>query len=265
MTWLRIQSAVGAVGYGSAHATYGTNLSSGTKLIAVSVTETSGITTSTVKDGAGNSFTKIFAQAQGGTRGELSLWALDTPSGDVGTKPVITMTASAGSNCYIMVQEVSGLLTGNTTAMADGTAGGAAGVTTTGGGTLGSPSYSSTASGEYLLSACTTGTETFTAPASLTADANNLQATGGYASLGFAYGNSTSGTATYRLDSLSSRLRPVCAHPGGVDFGLNRSCDRYSRHASRFHIAARPGSLSERPGRPSRSGGFCCIPGTSCP
>ena len=128
-------------------------------------------------------------------RGELSLWALDIPAGDVGTTPVITATASGGTNVYILIQEVSGLATGTTVAaMCDGTPGGAGGLTTAGGGTLASPVYVSALSSEYLLSCICCGTETFTAPGNLTADAGNLAASGGNSGIGFAYGNSTGGT-----------------------------------------------------------------------
>ena len=67
----------------------------------------------------------------------------------VGTKPTITATWASGGGLGLVVQEVSGLLAGNTTAMVDGTPGTLTGSTTS----TGSPTYSSTAANEFLVSA----------------------------------------------------------------------------------------------------------------
>jgi hypothetical protein len=182
--------------------TYGTNLSAGTKLIAV--VEASGggsvsISTTQVKDGAGNSFTKIYAIGLDGNtiQGELSLWAMDTPAGDVGTKPTITATTSSGEfGANILVQEVSGLAVGNTTAaMIDGSAQSVDGPS---GATTGSPSYSSTAVNEYLMALygdnCSS-TITWTAPGGYNVDTHAVNSNSS-GDCGVAYKNSTGGTET---------------------------------------------------------------------
>ena len=75
----------------------------------------------------------------------------------------------------ILLQEVSGLLAGNTTAMADGTLASLGGVGSSG--STGSPSYTSTASSEFLVSVYGDdgGPLTWTKPAALTSDANSVE------------------------------------------------------------------------------------------
>jgi hypothetical protein len=66
------------------------NLSSGTKIIAlVAVSSFSGAASITsVKDGAGNALTLIKSGSSGTGNIEMTgLFALDTPAGDVGSKP----------------------------------------------------------------------------------------------------------------------------------------------------------------------------------
>jgi hypothetical protein len=174
-----LQSAAGTAVALSASATYATaNLTAGTKLTAAVANSGNANPASTVKDGAGNSFTKIAAQAlnNSSASGELSLWAIDTPAGDAGTKPVITVTLSGTGtpDVAILIQEVSGLATGNTlAAMIDGTAGTGSG---TGGASTGSPSYTSTAAGEYLAAVYgdNGGPETWTKPSGTTSDASSI-------------------------------------------------------------------------------------------
>src|SRR6266705_1244179 len=97
------------------------NISAGSKIIAyVTVDVPSGISVTGVADGASNAWTLIGRIAGAGSAQEASIWALDVPAGDVGTKPAITATASANCDMAILVQEVSGLASGNTTAMCDG-------------------------------------------------------------------------------------------------------------------------------------------------
>src|SRR5579859_3546791 len=92
------------------------NLSSGSKIIAlVSIGGASTAHTVTVKDGAGNNFIKL-ADTGALTNGNLSLWAIDTPAGDVGTKPTITATIDANAGCSIVIAEVTGLAVGSTLA-----------------------------------------------------------------------------------------------------------------------------------------------------
>lgn len=205
MAWSRLQSASNGAGTGSTvSATYTSNLTSGTKLIAVVTVFAT--TASTVKDGAGNSFTKLASIGLNNStagNGELSLWAADTPAGDAGTTPAITATPASATGFYaILIQEVSGLLAGNTSAMLDGTAGTsfASGSTSLACGT-----YSSAAAGEYLValygddqnvdgiqpSACS-------GSAAYTLDANNIAS---HEAAAVAYGNSTGGaeTATFTI------------------------------------------------------------------
>jgi hypothetical protein len=194
VTWNRLQSksAFAPSGSSLASGVLPSNVASGTKIIVLVQADTT--TTSTVKDAALNSWTKI-ASITGGNTAELSLWAFDTPAGDVGTAPTLTATfAGASTGCAILVQEVSGLLAGNTTAMVDGTAGtenAVAGANTV------SPTYSSTASGEYLI-ACygddgNTGALTWTAPGTYTADANAINSNVD-ANVAISYKNSTGGS-----------------------------------------------------------------------
>lgn len=187
---------------------YSSNLTAGTKLIAV-VTVGNGTTTA-VQDNSSNAFTKIAAIGLNNNTGtgEISLWAVDTPAGDVGTKPTISITRGTnnGGNALV-IQEVSGLAVGNTAAaMIDGTA-----VTSFGSGTSGAcGSYSTSAAGEYLV-ACI-GTEETAAGAvtgptgstTYTQDAHSQNNTG-FATAIPAYGNSTGGaeTATFTLPSQS--------------------------------------------------------------
>lgn len=197
MAWSRLQSAHSAVGFGNATATFGSNLTAGSTMIAVAITEGTGFTTSGVADPSSNAFVKMAAQALGGTRGEISLWALNTPAGDAGTAPGIKMTASGGTNSLIFIQEVSGLATGATlAALMDGTPGGWSG-SVNNNGTTTNPTYSSTAASEYLVSAATGSTLSFSSgPAGMTQDANELAASGGNFGVYFAYANSTNGAET---------------------------------------------------------------------
>ena len=190
MTWNRLQSASGADATTSTSvvATYTSNLGSGNKLIACVQTGGSSVT---VKDAAGNSFVQLASVTPSGGV-PLYLFALDTPAGDVGTKPAITASWLASVRGCIIIQEVSGLAVGNTLAlMIDGTPGTTSG---SGGSPIGSPSYSSTVAGEYLFSVVATDTtDTWTAPANLTADTANI-AGNGFNNIAIGYSNSTGGT-----------------------------------------------------------------------
>lgn len=226
MAWSVLQSA-GTATDSMPTATYPSNLSAGTKLIAV-VTVGSGSTTA-VQDASSNAFTKIAAIGLNNSTGtgEISLWARDVPAGDVGTKPVISIARGTnnGGNALV-IQEVSGLLTGNTTAMIDGTA-----ATNFGSGTSGTcGSYSLSTTGEYLL-ACIGDEETSagavtgpTGSTTYTMDAHAQNGTG-FATAAVAYGNSTSGaqTATFTLPSESwgTILAAFKLAPAGSDSGPN--------------------------------------------
>src|SRR5260221_9247486 len=116
------------------------------------------------------------------------------PAGAAGTKPTVTATISGGTpEAAILVQEVSGLATGTTlAAVVDGTPGTLTGNTNT---ATGSPSYTSTASSEFLV-ACygdTGGPLTWVKPAALTADTAAVNSSAAN-DVALAYGNSTNGT-----------------------------------------------------------------------
>jgi Putative Ig domain len=200
MSWTHLQSASNDNNSAtSVSVTLTSNVSSGSKLIVAVAgwINAPGTVTASVKDGAGNSWTKLTSEEFGDNEGELSFWALDTPSGDVGTTPTITATAVSGTPAWgILVQEVSGLLPGNTTAMLDGSV---ASINGSGASeATGSPTYSSTVADEYLVAVY--GDDAFggafTGPGSpWTNDAANLNNTG-IEDLGIAYTNSTGGTET---------------------------------------------------------------------
>ena len=152
--WKVLQS-ISVLGYGGQTATLSNNLSAGTKLIVAYYANTAGYLTG-ISDGNGHAFTRLAVIVGGGGAGpsETSLWELDTPSADVGTKPTITATMSAGTNSNMIVQEVAGLAPG-TTASLDGSAGTISDSFTYYNGSIQSftsPTYSSTAAGEYLVS-----------------------------------------------------------------------------------------------------------------
>lgn len=157
MAWSHLQSAsVTNSGPLTIAKAYTSNVSSGTKLIAVidvSTNDTSEAVQS-VKDGSGNAMTQLISVQLSATSW-VELWAMDTPAGDVGTKPTITATLNAAvSNfgCTLLIQEVSGLLAGDTSAMLDGT--GSSNTSNPSTGTASpatSAAYSSTAANEYLI------------------------------------------------------------------------------------------------------------------
>jgi hypothetical protein len=238
VAWSRLQSAsaTSAASVGSIGATYSTaNLTSGTKLIALSAV--TGTTTSTVKDGAGNSWTKILAVLMNGsaTNGELSLWALDTPAGDAGTKPTLTATF-AGTSVFgqsLVIQEISGLATGSTVAaMIDGTA--ASNNGTTASGALASPSYSSSTANEYLI-ACygddaAVNPVTWTVPSGFTADANAVNGSNA-ADDALSFKNSTGGSESggYTVNQTGNHYAQIlCAFKlsGGGGGGVSGTVQR---------------------------------------
>lgn len=184
---------------------YASNVQSGTKLICVISAELG--TPSAVQDGSGNSLTLLssvtFAASGGGTpatTGTLTFWAMDTPAGDVGTRPVLTATFTASQFLVMTIQEVSGLLAGNTTAMLDGTPGTSSGAGT--GAAVSAGAYTSSAASEYLVaiygddSNVTNSTITaVTGSTTYTIDAGSQQ-NNGSANDTLAYGNSTNGSET---------------------------------------------------------------------
>jgi hypothetical protein len=209
VAWSVLQSAAPAShSSGNVAATYGTNLSSGSKLIAfLQVSDGTANTNPSctgISDGNSNNFTRIGPDLQSSVTGtyyqHTQIWVLDTPAGDVGTKPTITATLSGSANVYgdLLIQEVSGLQSG--TSCLDGTAGTIAGSTASGDYSTGTPSYTSTASNEYLVSLyCDNGGSgarpTWAGPSGYTVDANAIN-TQLYGNVGVAYKNSTNGTET---------------------------------------------------------------------
>jgi hypothetical protein len=200
MAWSHLQST-GAASDTFSSVTYTSNVSSGTKLIAAT-TVFSGTVTA-VKDGSGNSFTKLASIGLNNStaNGELALWAIDTPAGDVGTKPVISPTTTASGPAIAMViQEVSGLLAGNTSAMLDGTAATSFGTITTSGNAV-CGTYSTHAASEYLVALygddenSNTVAATPTGSTSYTLDAGSQQ-NNAIENCSVAYGNSTNGAET---------------------------------------------------------------------
>ncbi len=216
MAWNIIQSAGSGSVSGNPSATYGSNLSSGTKLVAL-VGLTANFATSriptAVKDAASNSFTCIANSPTGQTQGNyppsVSLWVLDTPAGDVGTAPAITATAPASTNHSVLViMEVSGLKTG--TSVIDGTAGSALQASSA---SVTQPSYSDTAASELLFSlAAEGGNNTTVTNSGYTLDSHSVQ--GGFGTQFQAgYKNSTGGaeSGTWTGDDASNAIAMLVA------------------------------------------------------
>lgn len=147
MAWSVLQSASASADGTTVAATFTSNVQQGTKIIAI-LGRNSQVGTPTVKDGANNPWTFIRESLNPGTGSGVDLYALDTPRGDVGTKPTITVTGTGGTFGFgLVIQEVAGLLPGNTLAMVDGTPGALGGTTAS----TGNPTYSSSAENEYLI------------------------------------------------------------------------------------------------------------------
>jgi len=197
MAWSWLQSASGQGGSGLTVTFTTANASSGTKLIAAVAGDNSSATTvSSVKDAAGNAMTNLGSLTLGDGTGSVTLLAMDTPAADVGIKPVFTLTMTvAGGSAAMLVQEVSGLATGNTTAMIDGTAGT---VTGSSSGTTTNPTYASSTASEYLvvLYGDAGNSITYTAPSSpWTGDPNGINTSFNNDCV-ISYRNSTGGTET---------------------------------------------------------------------
>jgi hypothetical protein len=211
VSWSVLQSfASSVVTTTTASATPGSNLSSGSKLIAfcgMGYYGTPAQLPSGVKDANSNVFTRVaYANGTAGSSTfypSISVWVLDTPSGDVGAKPAITVTGPAGpAGLWILVHEVSGLLAG-TTAAVDGTPGTFEGAIS--GTSVAQPSYTSGAASELLYSlGCQDGISDSLSISGYTLDTHSPQP-GSNAQGQVAYKNSTggaeSGTWTYSSTS----------------------------------------------------------------
>ena len=153
---------------------YLNNVSAGTKLVAYTMVF-GNVTVTAVKDAALNAMTKLGSAAPAGsaTNGEFAIWAMDTPAGDAGIKPAMLPTFSTGTTSALsmVVQEVSGLLTGNTSAMLDGALASSNGTISTSG-SVACGAYSSAAAGEFLVAAAaddeSAGIATYGTPAGST-------------------------------------------------------------------------------------------------
>lgn len=176
MAWSVVQSASATnSGSGNVSVTFSTaNVASGNKIIAlvgVSCSTTSFIVTS-VKDAAANTWTLLGSKISADFSAHQGLYALDVPAGDAGTKPTLTATIGTNFGATIIVQEVSGLLAGNTTAMLDGTVAANTGTASpaTGG------ALTTTAASEYLVIGFSDqgNSLSLTTPAGYTADAHNV-------------------------------------------------------------------------------------------
>jgi hypothetical protein len=227
VAWSVLQSA-GLLGSGSSTVvTYPSNVSAGTKLIAYfSAFSGSSITVTSVKDAANNAMTQVGWLWSGTSGTGAGIFAMDTPSGDVGTKPVITALMSNGSFGAMVIQEVSGLAAGNTlAAMVDGTAATAA---FGAGSSHAQPAYSSSAANEFLVSFCGDqgGPQVMTQPSGYTLDAHAVN-NNGSADCCPAYTNSAggaeSGTWAYSGSTVGSNILAVAFQlaPAGTDSGPN--------------------------------------------
>lgn len=192
MAWSHLQSnSILDTTTAAASVTYTSNVASGTKLIACVCADLnpSFDSISSVKDGAGNTMTQV-ANLAVTTVAQIAIYAMDTPAGDVGTTPTITATTTNNFGLAVLIQEVSGLLAGNTTAMVDGTAGSTSGTTTP----ATSGAYSSTAANEYLVGLVgDPGNNSTYTQTGYTADPNNVAANTA-ADLQVGYTNSSNGS-----------------------------------------------------------------------
>lgn len=255
--WAFVQSASNTAIASTAAATFPNHVAAGNKIIAaVTIADISNATATcgSVKDAALNSWTKMGAQTYANTGatqgGEVSIWALDVPAGDVGISPVLTATASGTGSIAVAILacEVSGLLPGNTTAILDGSP---AGLSGTGGQTsTGSPAYSSTASNEFLTTIygdVGNGT-TWANPAGwqgATAGPGSAGAVTGINNSGacdieLAYKNSTNGAETGSFGISGSSSAWACLT---VAFQLAAAVVPSSRQ-QQFPPSSRPGPLS---------------------
>ena len=202
MAWSHLQSVGnnnsgnGGPG-GSVAATVATNLSSGSVLIAGIAVDTDNGTVVplaslvTISDNHSNAFTFVGGEVSADNNVYVGLFALATPSGDVGTKPIITATLNASFDSYgigMVVQEVSGI-----SVTTDGSL---VGYNAEGGPSWTCGTYSDTIADEYLvvLVGDGYGQSTFTA-SGFTPDANNQQSLDNIDSF-LLYKNSSGGSET---------------------------------------------------------------------
>jgi hypothetical protein len=210
--WRVLQSAGANAGSGALSATYPSALSAGTKLICLASTGGSGAVT--CKDAAGNSFTQLGSidLNNSTSNGTLWLFAMDTPAGDVGIAPAITVTRATQNFTAMVIQEVAGLAAGNTSAaMLDGTIATSFGSISSGSQACGA--YSSAAASEYLFAGYGDNEShpmTITGPTgstTYTQDAHSQMANANFAAVA-GYGNSTHGAETASFGVSGSGVSP---------------------------------------------------------
>lgn len=162
------QSASGQAAPGPLTVTFPSLLTAGSKMLAyvqASCPTAGNYPGVTVADSHGNPFRQVpgmdvLSQDFTGKNTHLSVWALDTPAADAGTAQAITatITGDAGRYATMLIQEVPNLLAGTApaNAVAAPTDGVPVNISGDAGGpglNTGSPPYSSTAAGEFLVSA----------------------------------------------------------------------------------------------------------------
>jgi hypothetical protein len=201
MAWSVLQSASGSTTTTPLTVTMTSNLTSGSKLIFLGALDT-GVNslTFTANDGNGNNFTNLFAAhnfAIGSGHNYICCLTLDTPVGDVGTKPTISVTVSdtpAAHEWFGIVLEVTGLSAGTGATILDGTEGAASWSNAA---TATDPTYSSGASNELLIQFLgdnfdALGSGSYTAPTGYISSTKFENTTDG--SGGLAWKNSTGGS-----------------------------------------------------------------------
>lgn len=251
MAWTFLQSNSAGLDPGAAAVTYLNNVVSGSKLIAYICTAGGGNPQVTaIKDAALNAMTKVgsaFLNNAAGS-GELTIWAMDTPAGDVGTKPTLTATQTGGNQSFGMViQEVSGLLAGNTTAMIDGTAVGSTG-SISANGPIACGAYSTAVAGEYLVAVggdLENSTLTWAAPTGSTTYTRDAHARNATVILNCvpSFGLSTGGAETASSAITGAGTATPWAtlfvafklDEGGGGSGVAQSREHLQRHQSRLH------------------------------
>lgn len=204
--WQSINAKTGAGSHATVAATFVNNVGGHngqpTKILC-GVSMGTGVTTNVtgMQDGSGNVMIKIAAVTDASV--DLELWAMDTPAGDIGTTPTITVSVSPGANINMLLEEVGNLAVGNTlAAMIDGIAG------TNISNNIAIPNnvaYSSTAVGEYLalLGADDGESITYTIPTGYVDDPNSINNVTSSA-LSIAHKSSTGGSESTHYTTSST-------------------------------------------------------------
>lgn len=187
MAWARVQSKSATSPNAAPNVTLASTPVTGNKIV-VSFSGSQSVTA--CKDGNGNALT-LLASTTANSGQKTYLWAYDVPAT---ASKAFNFTISSNVYGSAVVQEISGLIAGNTTAMLDGTPGTLNGTVVSGNITTGTPSYTSTAANEYLIAVMGDWGDNATAatPSGYTLDANSVN-TSGNANCVVAYKNSTGG------------------------------------------------------------------------